>query len=161
MAGPDPFTKERLKDLLRPEGYDDFGQGERHGSYEATWFRKDEGADLTRFIAVAITLAPLESPSQSSPQYRAEVWMGADSGERYARYLVAHVDGVDLTEEKVKEQLGPAVEEAKVRAKALQLGDLTNIHITTQATAKPTLIKSVGEPPSSGGTGAPAAEHQW
>lgn len=140
-----------FKVATTPQGYECFGSGERHGSYEWTWSRKYYGG-LTRFIVVTLT-PPLEPPPL---QCRLEVWMGAHGDdERFGRYLVAQWDGVDpkkSDEEPLKKKLSSAVAEAAARANLLVLGDLSSLGVTTQLAkeaGEETKVSGAGEPPKS------------
>jgi len=124
-----------------PQKYEDFGQGERHGSYEWTWWKKDGG--FARFVTVSRT-------SQSS-SCQVEVWIGADDGRGFVRHLVAHFDAVDTErpdEEPLKSQLQQAVYEGEERAAKLTPADLTPKQVFTVTTEKPSRIKAIGGPPT-------------
>ena len=62
----------KIGEAVSTKGYVFFGQGDRHGSYEWTWWKApDDGEEIARFVILAITL-------RSGPSgYKAEVWAGA------------------------------------------------------------------------------------
>jgi hypothetical protein len=71
-----------------PFGWERFEQGERHGTLERTWIKREPG--LTRFLTLAITPAPLgEARGQYSRHDKrdVEIWIGAQAKERFIRSL--------------------------------------------------------------------------
>lgn len=121
----------------RPTKYGEFGLGDRHGSYEVTWGRKDDNG-LTRFVTVSVT----PPPADEATLHRVEVWAGATSEDRFARYLVFYWDGLTTPrledDAKIKTAIKAAIEEARNRADGLPPSDLTH---TMESRAQPDQAK--------------------
>jgi len=108
---------EPVTDTLARLGYEPFSSpGDRHGSWQWTFYREFEG--LTRFVILAVT------PIESGRILQVELWIGAEADQRFTRCRVESLrwDAARLPQ-KVR-SLIPSVEQAVARANALTWSDL-------------------------------------
>jgi hypothetical protein len=113
----EPEVFEPVTNTLTRLGYEPFSApGDRHGSWQWTFYRELEG--LTRFVILAVT------PIESGRVLQVELWIGAEADQRFTRY---RVESLRWDAEKLAQKartLVPSVEKAAARANTLTLADL-------------------------------------
>lgn len=116
--------------LFKGKHYNLFGEGERHGSWEATWGKKDNGdSEFKRYVTIALT--PL-SETPGVVGYTLELWSGADNGVRYVRRLMSQFAGIsekDFFKPPLCESIRQSLKSVISSTDFLTEGDLTDIRV--------------------------------
>ena len=113
----EPEAFEPVTNTLTRLGYEPFSRpGDRHGSWQWTFYRESGG--LTRFVILAAT------PVESGRTLQVELWIGAEADQRFTRCRVESLRwDAERLPQKVR-SLIPSVEQAVARANALMGADL-------------------------------------
>lgn len=101
--------------------------GERHGSWEITFFRVGE---LNQFVSMALSSA---APRRTAGPTTLEVefWAGADDGLRFVRRLISQlsVDDDQLNSDSFQELVSKGLANAMDSSLRLQTSDLTDTYL--------------------------------
>lgn len=120
--------QQHLTEWLQRVGYSRFSDfGNRHGSWEITFAKNSD--EIVRFLSLDLTPTLPRAIEQSMP-YALEVWVSAESGDRFCRRMIGQLSVTErqVNDWQVQHSLQSLLRVAADTADGLRIDDLNGVH---------------------------------